>query len=137
MFGKCVTALALSGSLALSSGAAVATAKPVSARAALAGCTPSNASPLVQKIGSSISGAGRFLNCTGSPYATITLQRLRWYGWQNLDSASGTLYPGATYWWVSWNCANAGTYTYRTIMTGRNNGGSPWTRESGHLRVAC
>jgi hypothetical protein len=114
-----------------------ATAAPTSA-AALPGCNMDlHARPGVRRTGNNIVGFGGFYGCSTQAYANLELQRHRWWGWQTLKSWSGTMNPGQTYTLPGYNCSGNGTYTYRTIMTGRNNGGSPTFKESGHLRTTC
>jgi hypothetical protein len=58
--------------------------------------------------------------CTASTYQEldVTLQRQRWYGWQNMDVGSADV--GASYVEADayWNCAGSGTYTYRIVSNG-------------------
>lgn len=44
--------------------------------------------------------------------ATISLQRHRWYGWQEVDWAP--LESGSNMAW--WTCTGSGTYTYKTVV---------------------
>jgi hypothetical protein len=103
---------------------------------ALAGCTADSTIRLVDKSGHHIRGYGGFFGCTSRPYATIEVQRHRWYGWQTMRSWTGTFVPG-NYYYLFYDCANTGTHTFRTIMHGRTVGGSPWFRESRHFRTSC
>jgi hypothetical protein len=108
-----------------------------SLQAALPGCSMNDhARPGVRRDGSTIVGTGGFFGCSGSPYAQMTLQRSRWYGWENLKTWIGNFTPGRTY-SVSYNCRGTGTYTYRTIMTGRDVAGRPTFKESRRLRTPC
>jgi len=46
-------------------------------------------------------------------YDSTKLYRLRWYGWQFLDSDTSTAYGAKTVTSISiWRCAGSGTYTY-------------------------
>jgi len=89
------------------------------------------------KVREHVSGAGGFFCCTTVASGTLKLQRWRCNGWQTLDSASVTCYRGAWYWWVSWNCAGSGTYTYRTTIIATTNGDDTFVRESNCPRWSC
>ena len=102
----------------------------------LAGCNPDHARPHVDRSGHHIRGYGGFFGCTGYPYATMQLQRHRWYGWETLRSYSGTFIPG-NYYWLFYDCSNTGTHTFRTLMSGRTVGGQYWSRQSSHYRTTC
>lgn len=104
--------------------------------AAAEGCTPSNVQLGVTKPGSEIKGYGGFFNCSGSPYATLEIQRHRWYGWQTVKSYSGN-FGANSYGNIYYNCGNTGTYTYRTTMWGYLYSGKAWFKESPHMRWSC
>jgi hypothetical protein len=76
-----------------------------------------------------VRGYGGFFNCTGAPYATIRLQRYRWFGWETVNQWTGTFVPGLfqTLWH---NCA--GTHTYRALVIA----GPSWIY-SRELRTTC
>jgi hypothetical protein len=87
------------------------------------------------KQGTVIRGSGSYTRCTVFWRIRVQLQRERWYGWQALStkwrSTSGSV-------GVSWNCAGAGTYTYRTIVHAYHRDGRvSGYKISNRLRVAC
>jgi hypothetical protein len=92
---------------------------------------------LTIKDGSYIRGSGSLANC-GGPFnhLRIDLQRLRWNGWQNEDTAVITI-PGTSA-GVSFNCSGTGTYTYRTRVQAHNVYTNRWPlKYSNELRVSC
>ncbi|MEU3192722.1 MULTISPECIES: hypothetical protein [Streptomyces] len=62
--------------------------------------------------------------------ATISLQRHRWYGWQEVDWTP--LYSGSPIAW--WTCTGSGTYTYKTVVAVDSNLG---IYESAERRITC
>jgi hypothetical protein len=88
------------------------------------------------KSGSTIVGFGsQSQDCGTGGTSTLVIQRSRWYGWENLASATVT---GSGYdAYVRYNCSGTGTHTFRTYHSGRTIGGSPRFKESNHLRVTC
>jgi hypothetical protein len=87
------------------------------------------------KSGTTIVGYGSQADCGSSGTSYLTIQRSRWYGWQDL--ATVTLIGSGYDKYVRYNCSGSGTHTYRTIHTGRTVGGEPRFNESNHLRVSC
>jgi len=77
-------------------------------------------------------------NTPGATSARAHLQRLRWWGWENLKSVS---YRGggqhATN--LDWYCRGAGTYTYRLTSSWYNAYGDvvPYPIYSYQTRIAC
>ncbi|MCF2129856.1 hypothetical protein L1I79_26010 [Strepomyces sp. STD 3.1] len=62
--------------------------------------------------------------------ATISLQRHRWYGWEEMDWVplqSGTKL-------AYWNCVGSGTYTYKTVVGVDSNLA---VYESAERRITC
>jgi hypothetical protein len=133
-----VAAVAGLALLLASVGSATAASAPAHASQAPASpsCKPEHARPAVRKSGNTIVASGGFYSCMGSPYAHMTLQRLRWYGWQDMVWRNGN-FPADRTFSVPYNCSGTGTYTYRTWMNGRTVGGDPWYKGSRELRVAC
>lgn len=123
-----LAALSLIGGAGLVMAGAPASHAAVEAgAAAAAGCKPNIG--YTHKQGNSIVGYGSIGNCRGS--VSITLQRKRWWGWQDL--ASGTITSSRdTY--VSKTCR--GTFTYRAIETWRSPYGNGF-RQSNHFRTSC
>ncbi|MFI1990574.1 hypothetical protein [Actinoplanes sp. NPDC020271] len=131
-----VQRLALTGVLAgaiLAGGATAATAAPASGPGqpvgAAAVCVAHPVRPV--KVGSSIRGATTFSHCSGR--ATLTVQRKRWWGWQNVKSAGVPASGRPT---VTASCRGSGTFTYRTLVTGRV-AGNPKAWGSATYRVRC
>lgn len=88
------------------------------------------------KSGSTIVGYGsQTPDCGPNGVSTLTIQRSRWYGWENLASATvrGPNYDQ----YVRYNCSGTGTHTYRTIHQGRTIGGSIKIKISNEIRVSC
>jgi hypothetical protein len=70
------------------------------------------------------------MSCTGSGFMPIQVcdqvQRLRWWGWQNVGnrSCSGYAYVYADYTTARYNCAGTGTYNYNGAADGYAQGGA-------------
>ncbi|MFI7243564.1 hypothetical protein [Streptomyces qinglanensis] len=62
--------------------------------------------------------------------ATISLQRHRWYGWQEVDWTP--LESGSQMAW--WTCTGSGTYTYKTVVGVDSNLA---IYESAERRITC
>jgi len=77
---------------------------------------------LTIKQGTVIRGSASMTKCAAISRIEIYLQRWRGTYWQTLDHKTRTS-TGST--GVSWNCAGAGTYTYRTIVYAYRSTGSP------------
>jgi hypothetical protein len=125
-----ITALALTaGSVGLAS-STNAEAKAATAAAC------DNHIGVTRKAGNVISGFGsQARNCGTRGQTFLTIQRYRWFGWENLVTKK-IVGPGHDV-YVRYNCAGTGTHTYRTIHTGRTVGNSPLFRQSNHIRVTC
>ncbi|WP_371749863.1 hypothetical protein OG302_41165 [Streptomyces sp. NBC_01283] len=78
-------------------------------------------SEIIGKAGKTRSG------CTD---ATISLQRHRWYGWEEVDWTP--LESGTKMAW--WTCTGSGTYTYKTVVGVDSNLAS---YESAERRLSC
>ncbi|GAA2851722.1 hypothetical protein Acy02nite_35380 [Actinoplanes cyaneus] len=131
-----VLRLAVAGVLAggiLAGGASAATAAPVLeqgvAVSAAAACAAHPVRPV--KVGSTIRGATTFSRCSGR--ATLTVQRKRWWGWENVKSAG---VPASGRRTLAASCRGSGTFTYRTLVTGRV-AGNPKAWSSATYRVRC
>lgn len=78
-------------------------------------------SEVIGKAGKTSSG------CTD---ATVSLQRHRWYGWEELDWTP--LESGSSMAW--WTCTGSGTYTYKTVVGVDSNLA---VYESAERRITC
>lgn len=85
--------------------------------------------------GNVISGYGSQANCGTKGTSYLTIQRSRWYGWEDLVTQTVTGSGHDVY--VKYNCAGTGTHDFRTIHTARTIGGEPRFKESNHIRVSC
>jgi hypothetical protein len=74
-------------------------------------------------------------SCTGSGYQPMqvcdTVQRLRWWGWQNVSGprCSGYAYVSSDAVTATYNCAGTGTYNYNGAANGFVEGGAIETPE--------
>ncbi|MBB5866638.1 hypothetical protein F4553_000017 [Allocatelliglobosispora scoriae] len=103
---------------------------------AAAACTPNDIVLQTYKSGNWIDGRASMPTCgDASRSSTLTLQRSRWYGWEDLGY--GTVYGDGYWYYVSYNCAGTGTHEFRTIATGGTVGGVGYVRESNHITVTC
>lgn len=87
------------------------------------------------RSGSTIVGYGSQANCGTNGRSTLTIQRSRWYGWEDLVSIPVIGSGHNVY--VRYNCAGTGTHDFRTIHTGRTVGGAPLFKGSNVIRVSC
>lgn len=90
---------------------------------------------VTRKSGNTISGYGSQANCGSNGRSYLTVQRSRWYGWEDLTTVPVIGSGHDVY--VRYNCASSGTHTFRTIHTGRTIGGTPAFKESNRLTVTC
>ncbi len=79
------------------------------------------------KSGTSIKGSGS----TSCDSARVTVQRLRWWGWEDLASRP----VGANAVTATWNCRGTGTYTYRTLV--KLEGYPFYAKTSNEITVSC
>ncbi|GIH07830.1 hypothetical protein Rhe02_58970 [Rhizocola hellebori] len=108
----------------------------VTAAPAMADCTPNSIEVQVYRTGNEMVGRGRFNGCgNGNIIASVHLQRWRGFYWEAL--VSRTMYGDGLWYAVWYDCTGKGTYTYRTIATGRTAGDKPFTRASGEVRTTC
>jgi hypothetical protein len=106
-------------------------------------CTGTSSVYKTSTDGGRANGRG-VINCVAYYYKLYdytTLYRLRWYGWQFLDSDSSTAYSARTVTSISiWRCAGAGTYTYSSSAyhEATTVGGTRYTaRTSAQNRFSC
>jgi hypothetical protein len=88
---------------------------------------------LTHRTGNDIIGYGSIRRaCQGK--ATITVQWSRWFGWENLRSATvqGPGYDQE----VRWNCTGSGTHEFRTIIESRV-AGDPQSKTSNTITATC
>jgi hypothetical protein len=87
------------------------------------------------RSGNTIIGYGSQANCGSQGTSYLTIQRSRWFGWEDLTTQSVTGSGHDVY--VSYNCSGTGTHTFRTIHTGRTIGGNPVFKGSNQITVTC
>ncbi|WP_088286688.1 hypothetical protein [Kineosporia sp. A_224] len=90
---------------------------PASLAAAAASPCPTLIAGKPYKSGSYAKSTWSYCNPSDNYYVTATLQDLRWFGWESLDSetqyaAKGTYHSGL----LSASCSGFGTRTYRTTV---------------------
>jgi hypothetical protein len=90
---------------------------------------------LTTRSGDIIRGYGSQANCGSSGRSYLTIQRSRWYGWEDL--ATATVIGSGHDVYVTYNCAGTGTHTFRTIHTGSTIGGTPLFKESNRITATC
>lgn len=113
------------GSVAYGPGVTKTTIKPMAATASWV-CYVYSYTPY--KSGSYIK-AKAAQDCSGSGYDPIdvcdTIQRDRWYGWENQSTnCSGYGYVASDETVASWYCGGVGTYTYNGAANGYAEGGA-------------
>lgn len=87
------------------------------------------------RSGNTITGYGSQESCGTQGRSTLTIQRSRWFGWEDLVSSTVTGSGHDVF--VRYNCSGTGTHEFRTIHTGRTISGSPNFKESNHITVTC
>jgi hypothetical protein len=90
---------------------------------------------VTRKNGNDISGYGSQSNCGPNGDSYLTIQRSRWYGWEDLSTQ--TVHGSGHDVYVHYNCAGTGTHEFRTIHTATTIGGNYKFKESNHITVTC
>jgi hypothetical protein len=86
--------------------------------------------------GNHIKGFGSLATqCHAFESASLWIERLRWNGWEKLTRAdvSGPGYDQ----YVTYNCTNTGTHTFRTIIEADTLGGRYLVKASNSIREYC
>lgn len=86
------------------------------------------------RSGNTLTGRGSQANCGPKGTSYLTMQRSRWYGWEDLKTVK-IVGPGENY--VKYNCAGTGKHEFRVIHTGRTVGDKPVFKESAHHTWNC
>ncbi len=86
------------------------------------------------KSGNTLTGRGSQANCGPRGTSYLTMQRSRWYGWEDLKTVK-IVGPGENY--VKYNCAGTGKHEFRVIHTARTVGDKPVFKESAHHTWNC
>lgn len=83
--------------------------------------------------GNTISGSARFVDPCGGE-ATVTIQRSRWYGWEDMQTVELT---GNGWQDVSYDCAGTGIHDFRSIVEGRTGHGQFESHTSASINANC
>lgn len=86
------------------------------------------------RSGNTLTGRGSQANCGPKGTSYLTMQRSRWYGWEDLKTVK-IVGPGENY--VKYNCAGTGKHEFRVIHTARTVGNKPLFKESAHHTWNC
>ena len=86
------------------------------------------------RSGNTLTGRGSQANCGPKGTSYLTMQRSRWFGWEDLKTVK-IVGPGENY--VNYNCAGTGKHEFRVIHTGRTVGDKPLFKESAHHTWNC
>ncbi len=86
------------------------------------------------RSGNTLTGRGSQANCGPKGTSYLTMQRSRWYGWEDLKTVK-IVGPGENY--VKYNCSGTGKHEFRVIHTGRTVGDKPVFKESAHHTWNC
>jgi len=86
------------------------------------------------RSGNTLTGRGSQANCPPRSTSYLTMQRSRWYGWENLKTVK-IVGPGENY--VNYNCAGTGKHEFRVIHTARTIEGKPRFKESARHTWSC
>jgi hypothetical protein len=87
------------------------------------------------RSGNSIFGYGSQAGCGSTGTSNLIIQRLRWFGWEDL--ATRTVQGSGHDVYVSYDCSGTGTHTFRTIHGTINLNASPRLKVSNEIRVNC
>jgi len=86
------------------------------------------------RSGNTLTGRGSQNGCNANSVSYLTMQRSRWFGWEDLKTVK-IVGPGENY--VNYNCAGTGKHEFRAIHTATTVGGTHLFQESAHHTFDC
>ena len=90
---------------------------------------------VTSRSGNTISGFGSQENCGTMGVSQLTIQRSRFFGWEDLTTVNVVGSGHDVF--VRYNCSGTGTHDFRTIHTGRTIGGTPLFKGSNIITATC
>ena len=115
---------------------ATAAVSVMTAGAAHAACNSDGIQLRISNISNlQIQGMGRTPDCTHAQTLKLTIQRDRWWGWE--DMASKTMYGGSTWTYLYFTCRGRDSNGYRLLATGTTVGGSAIVKATPKINTDC